>query len=107
MMLFRAAVFILILLASSDSLVDAATSNAANKTVAKAKTSSASGTGYTQAILPFLSQYCYDCHGNGKHKGDVALDQWQGEADALADRKTWERVLNKVQIHEMPPSKKP
>jgi hypothetical protein len=61
---------------------------------------------YAKAVTPFLTQYCFDCHGNGKHKGDVALDKWKSEADAFADRKTWERVMQMVQGHDMPPKRK-
>ena len=64
------------------------------------------GPSYSKAITPFLTEYCFDCHGKGKHKGGVALDQWKSEADALADRKTWERVMQMVQGHDMPPKKK-
>src|SRR5262245_57754743 len=62
---------------------------------------------FAERIVPLLARYCYDCHGNGKHKGDVTLDSWKSDTDALADRKTWERVLQMVGNHEMPPKNKP
>lgn len=58
-------------------------------------------------VQPVLKQYCYSCHGNGKHKGDVTLDQWPDEVTRIADRKTWETVIRVVQNHEMPPENKP
>jgi hypothetical protein len=61
---------------------------------------------YSKSITPLLTQYCYDCHGNGKHKGDLSLDKWPSEAEAIADRKTWERVMQMVEDHAMPPKKK-
>lgn len=61
---------------------------------------------YAKTVAPLLNQYCFDCHGNGKQKGDLALDQWKSEADAVADRKTWQRVKEMIQGHEMPPKKK-
>ncbi len=54
-----------------------------------------------------LSRYCFGCHGHGKHKGGLALDTWTNAAEALADSKTWQRVLQKVQAREMPPENKP
>lgn len=57
---------------------------------------------YESEILPLLTQYCYDCHGNGKHKGDVALDK-----TALDDQKFWDRVLQMVEQGAMPPGNKP
>src|SRR6185503_13353690 len=60
-------------------------------------------TSFEKTVLPTLTRYCYDCHGNGKHKGDTVLDAWRDETAAIADQKTWERVLQKVQNHEMPP----
>src|ERR1044072_922394 len=58
-------------------------------------------------IEPLLSQYCFGCHGNGKRKGDLTLDQWSNEAAAIADTAIWQRVLKKIQDGEMPPENKP
>jgi hypothetical protein len=58
-------------------------------------------------IQPILQQYCYDCHGNGKSKGDLALDHYESVEAIRADRKTWEMVLKNVKSGEMPPEKKP
>jgi hypothetical protein len=62
--------------------------------------------GYAGTITPLLAQYCYDCHGRGKHKGDISLDEWKSEGEAVADRQAWERVLQMVQSQAMPPKKK-
>ena len=62
---------------------------------------------FDRNVQPVLKRYCYSCHGNGKSKGDVTLDQWPDEAALVADRKTWETVVRVVQNHEMPPDKKP
>jgi len=64
-------------------------------------------TAYEKTVAPLLSRYCYGCHGNGKHKGDVRLDAWNDGAAMLADRKLWERVTLVLQNHEMPPENKP
>jgi len=62
---------------------------------------------YSDQVLPLLQQYCYGCHGNGKHKGDLALDAYTNHVAIVADQKTWERVLKMVSNQEMPPSSKP
>jgi mono/diheme cytochrome c family protein len=58
---------------------------------------------FVSGIVPLLDRYCFACHGGGKHKGDVRLDGWKDQGSAVADRQTWERVLQKVQAREMPP----
>ena len=58
---------------------------------------------FEKDVTPLLQKYCYDCHGIGKHKGDVALDGYKTVADVEKDRPTWETVLHHVNSHEMPP----
>jgi mono/diheme cytochrome c family protein len=62
---------------------------------------------FQKQVQPILQQYCYDCHGNGKHKGDLALDDYKTIESIRADRKKWELVLRNVKSGEMPPEKKP
>jgi PAS domain-containing protein len=62
---------------------------------------------FQRHIRPMLDTYCFSCHGNGKSKGDVVLDQWADEAAAIQDVALWQRVLAKVQNGEMPPDNKP
>ena len=63
--------------------------------------------GLHRDVLPMLNRYCSDCHADGAHKGDVALDAFTNSAAILADRKLWERVLHVVANGDMPPAKKP
>ena len=58
-------------------------------------------------IRPLLDTYCFNCHGRGQKKGDLALDQWSNEAAAARDAVTWQSVLKKIQDGEMPPENKP
>src|SRR2546426_12560681 len=62
---------------------------------------------YEKQITPLFEKYCYNCHGNGKKKGDLALDAYRAPADAVNDPKTWEKILQNVRSHVMPPEKKP
>ena len=64
-------------------------------------------TGFDQKIQPLLEKYCYSCHGNGKHKGDMVLDRFRTVEDILADVKPWLSVLRTVNSGEMPPEDKP
>src|SRR5688572_22346024 len=62
---------------------------------------------FQKQIQPILRQFCYDCHGNGKDKGDLTLDKYKTVESIRADRKIWELVLRNVKSGEMPPEKKP
>ncbi|HXJ57049.1 MAG TPA: DUF1592 domain-containing protein [Verrucomicrobiae bacterium] len=63
---------------------------------------------YEHQVVPVLEKYCYGCHGRGKKKGGVALDLYsEGAAAAAADPKTWEKVLQNLRTHVMPPDNKP
>jgi hypothetical protein len=72
---------------------------------AAAPTLGAETNSYSQ-MKPLLERYCFDCHADGEAKGNVSLDSWSNDEEALADMKTWERVLNVVERGEMPPAKK-
>src|SRR5271170_4591574 len=58
---------------------------------------------FQATILPLLQQNCYQCHGNGNHKGDLALDSYKTAADVDGNHQQWEDVINAVQSGEMPP----
>ena len=62
---------------------------------------------YEKHVTPLLNKYCYGCHGNGKSKGDLALDSYKTAAEAMNDSKAWEKVLQNLRTHVMPPEKKP
>jgi mono/diheme cytochrome c family protein len=57
-------------------------------------------------IHPILQQYCFDCHGDGAHKGNVAFDAWTSDQAVLGDRDLWFRVLKNLRAGLMPPPKK-
>src|SRR5438105_4309031 len=56
----------------------------------------------TTDIRPLLQQHCFDCHGNGKHKGKVSLDQLNLPA-LRADRKTLQKMADVLHERAMPP----
>ena len=58
---------------------------------------------FEHAIQPLLSNYCYECHGDGVHKSGLALDSYATAADVRNARAKWEAVLRNVSQHQMPP----
>jgi Protein of unknown function (DUF1587)/Planctomycete cytochrome C len=58
---------------------------------------------FEKDVAPLLETYCYDCHGEGRHKGGLTLDKFHSAMDVREDRKPWEAVLRHVTRHEMPP----
>src|SRR5438477_7391113 len=61
---------------------------------------------FRKEIQPLLSQYCYDCHGDGEKKGNVAFDELKTD-DALLNHDLWLKVLKNTRAGLMPPAKKP
>lgn len=60
------------------------------------------------AALPApFARYCFNCHADGKKKGDLVLDGWTNHVAMTADVLVWQRVQKMVAHHEMPPENKP
>ena len=72
-----------------------------------ARTSTAADESFKRDLTPLFQKYCYDCHGNGKSKGDLALDAFKNLSDVLADRKEWETLHENIRTYVMPPENKP
>jgi len=58
-----------------------------------------------QQVQPILKEYCYDCHGDGAKKGNVAFDELKPD-DVVKDHELWLKVLKNVRAGLMPPEKK-
>ena len=39
---------------------------------------------FRKTIQPILTEYCYDCHGDGMNKGEVAFDEFKSDDELLA-----------------------
>jgi mono/diheme cytochrome c family protein len=61
---------------------------------------------FHKEVQPILKQFCYDCHGDGMKKGDVAFDQFKSDAELLAARKVWWMAMKNLRAGIMPPPKK-
>lgn len=70
--------------------------------VITALVTSALAQGDYQPIVPFLNQYCVECHGPDKVEGDVRLDKVQ-EIDA----ELWIEIFDQMDLGDMPPAKAP
>jgi len=60
---------------------------------------------FRKDVQPLLANYCYDCHGDGTAKGQVAFDELKTD-DALLNHDLWLKVLKNVRANIMPPVKK-
>jgi mono/diheme cytochrome c family protein len=58
-------------------------------------------------IQPILTEYCYDCHGDGMKKGGVAFDEFKSDEAVLTNRDLWMNALKYLRAGIMPPDKKP
>ncbi len=85
----------------------ALTVSAALRGAVSAPATEQSPASFRRDVVPFLKQHCYRCHGNGKDRGDLALDKYTDDESILKDRKVWENVLHVVRTGEMPPKKRP
>jgi hypothetical protein len=54
---------------------------------------------------PILQEYCYDCHGDGAKKGNIAFDELTSD-QAILNHDLWFKVLKNVRAGLMPPQKK-
>jgi hypothetical protein len=61
---------------------------------------------FQKDVTPFLSKYCYECHGGEKTKGDLDLKAIKDDSRFFKDQRMWREVLNQVVTGEMPPAKK-
>jgi len=58
-------------------------------------------------IQPILTEYCFDCHGDGEKKGGVAFDEFKSDESVLTNRDLWWNALKYLRAGIMPPDKKP
>lgn len=61
---------------------------------------------FQKDVLPFLAKHCFACHGNGKRRGDLALDKYKDDDALQKDRKVWESITQMIRAGEMPPKER-
>lgn len=62
---------------------------------------------FEQHLKPLLNEYCYQCHGQERQKGELNLQIYGTEVPIYEDRRVWEKVLYMIESKEMPPEGKP
>jgi len=57
---------------------------------------------FKTTVSPMMQQYCFECHGNGNHKGDMTLDAFKTVEDVQKNRGQWEEILKDLRTGAMP-----
>ena len=63
------------------------------------------GRGNADELKSFLAEYCINCHGESKQKGDRRFDQLASEQDSEDALLDFQDVLDQLTLGEMPPKK--
>jgi hypothetical protein len=61
---------------------------------------------FHQQIQPILQSHCYDCHGDGASRADVAFDTLTNDDQILHNPDLWLKVLKNTRAGLMPPPPK-
>jgi hypothetical protein len=62
---------------------------------------------FVKRVEPILFDYCYDCHGDGMRRGNLAFDSYSSESELMTDHDLWLAVLKNVRAGVMPPRNRP
>jgi len=62
---------------------------------------------FNSSVLPFLKNYCLDCHGVEKQEGKLSLNGDSNVAAVIKNYKTWEILAERLTADEMPPKDAP
>ena len=60
--------------------------------------------GFEKEIEPLLEAYCFDCHGDGRAKGEFSMDEYKDLSKHLDDVEHWMAIWRNVRSQIMPPS---
>src|SRR5438045_3423849 len=59
---------------------------------------------FAAAVSPVLKTYCFKCHGTDKDETELKLDHLGRDFHDGKTLATWERVMEQLEIGEMPPA---
>jgi len=62
---------------------------------------------YVSRVVPFLKQYCLECHTTKRPDEEIQFERYKDAAAVAADAKTWQKVLEMLEASAMPPDDKP
>jgi hypothetical protein len=60
-------------------------------------------TGFARDVAPILAKYCTTCHNDKRLRGDLSLEPFKTDADALKHPRIWEKVAQNLRSGDMPP----
>ncbi len=58
---------------------------------------------FKSQILPILKSVCYDCHTGSEADAGLSISYFETFRSVLKERKTWEKIITRVRIGDMPP----
>ncbi len=58
---------------------------------------------FIRQIRPMLEQTCLDCHSGSEPAAGLALQHFKDVHSILKERRTWEKIIQRVEIGDMPP----
>ena len=62
---------------------------------------------FRDEIHPILVNSCYDCHGDGLRRGELALDDFPDIPSKIENRDVWQRIREHIDFRLMPPPDEP
>ena len=67
----------------------------------------AEGATFARAGRAFLKKHCDECHGDDDPEGSLSITAFRDELSVIKGRKTWLKMLQRIESGEMPPEEKP
>ncbi len=58
---------------------------------------------FKKNVAPFVKDYCMDCHGNRRTKGDINFEPALKSPGSASASKKWTKAFANVHAHDMPP----
>ena len=58
---------------------------------------------YDAKLKPLLTNYCYECHGDGASLGEFDMGSFKSAADLVKAKTRWEKAISLARAHVMPP----
>jgi hypothetical protein len=62
---------------------------------------------FTSDIQPILKRYCLSCHSAAQHAGDLNLERFTSTQTVLRDTEPWQKLIEQINLGEMPPKAMP
>ena len=58
---------------------------------------------FSDATVPLLRKYCFECHNNDSQSGELNIERMIGESPIVLNREKWINVLEQTKNRVMPP----